>query len=101
MPGLVAMHWLYGSRGAPSTVPPRPPVRGLRLGTTVWAASYAELIPLGAWPSRAPSQPWSASGLPCAVVFDSLADKLQGALGDLRKKGKLDEESISRAMREI
>ncbi len=39
--------------------------------------------------------------LPCAVVFDSLADKLQGALGDLRKKGKLDEEAISRAMREI
>jgi signal recognition particle subunit SRP54 len=34
-------------------------------------------------------------------VFDSLADKLQGALGDLRKQGKLDEESISRAMREI
>jgi signal recognition particle subunit SRP54 len=34
-------------------------------------------------------------------VFDSLADKLQGVLGDLRKKGKLDEESISRAMREI
>jgi signal recognition particle subunit SRP54 len=34
-------------------------------------------------------------------VFDSLADKLQGALGDLRKKGRLDEESISRAMREI
>jgi signal recognition particle subunit SRP54 len=39
--------------------------------------------------------------LPCAVVFDSLADKLQSALGDLRKKGKLDEEAISRAMREI
>jgi signal recognition particle subunit SRP54 len=34
-------------------------------------------------------------------MFDSLADKLQSALGDLRKKGKLDEESISRAMREI
>jgi signal recognition particle subunit SRP54 len=34
-------------------------------------------------------------------VFDSLSDKLQGALGDLRKKGKLDEESINRAMREI
>jgi len=34
-------------------------------------------------------------------MFDSLADKLQGALGDLRKKGRLDEESISRAMREI
>jgi signal recognition particle subunit SRP54 len=34
-------------------------------------------------------------------VFDSLSDKLQVALGDLRKKGRLDEESISRAMREI
>ena len=34
-------------------------------------------------------------------MFDSLSDRLQGALGDLRKKGRLDEESISRAMREI
>src|ERR671933_123061 len=34
-------------------------------------------------------------------MFDSLADKLQSALGDLRKKGRLDEESISKAMREI
>jgi signal recognition particle subunit SRP54 len=34
-------------------------------------------------------------------VFDTLSDKLQHALGDIRKKGRLDEESISRAMREI
>src|SRR5947207_9772578 len=34
-------------------------------------------------------------------VFDTLSDRLQGALGDLRKRGRLDEESISRAMREI
>jgi signal recognition particle subunit SRP54 len=34
-------------------------------------------------------------------VFDSLSDKLQGALGDLRRRGTLDEESIGRAMREI
>ena len=34
-------------------------------------------------------------------MFDTLSDRLQSALGDLRKKGKLDEESISRAMREI
>jgi signal recognition particle subunit SRP54 len=34
-------------------------------------------------------------------VFDALSDKLQSALGDLRKQGKLDDESISRAMREI
>jgi signal recognition particle subunit SRP54 len=34
-------------------------------------------------------------------VFDALSDRLQSALGDLRKRGKLDEEQISRAMREI
>ncbi|HEY2327387.1 MAG TPA: signal recognition particle protein [Gaiellaceae bacterium] len=34
-------------------------------------------------------------------MFDSLSDKLQGALGDLRKRGVLDEEAISTAMREI
>src|SRR5881275_2193974 len=34
-------------------------------------------------------------------MFDALADKLQSALGDLRGRGKLDEEAISRAMREI
>jgi len=34
-------------------------------------------------------------------VFDALSDKLQHALGDLRSRGKLDEEAISRAMREI
>jgi signal recognition particle subunit SRP54 len=34
-------------------------------------------------------------------VFDTLSDRLQGALGDLRKRGKLDEEAISRAMREV
>jgi signal recognition particle subunit SRP54 len=36
-----------------------------------------------------------------AAVFDALSDRLQTALGDLRGKGKLDEEAISRAMREI
>jgi signal recognition particle subunit SRP54 len=34
-------------------------------------------------------------------VFDTLSDRLQGALGDLRKRGRLDDESISRAMREV
>src|SRR3954452_657609 len=34
-------------------------------------------------------------------MFDTLADKLQGVLGDLGKKGRLDEEAVSRAMREI
>jgi signal recognition particle subunit SRP54 len=34
-------------------------------------------------------------------VFDALSDKLQSALGDLRGRGTLDDEAISRAMREI
>jgi signal recognition particle subunit SRP54 len=34
-------------------------------------------------------------------VFDTLSEKLQSALGDLRGRGVLDEEAISRAMREV
>jgi signal recognition particle subunit SRP54 len=34
-------------------------------------------------------------------VFDTLSDRLQAAFGDLRKRGRLDEEAISRAMREV
>ncbi|MBA2569107.1 MAG: signal recognition particle protein [Actinobacteria bacterium] len=36
-----------------------------------------------------------------ALVFDALADRLQNALGEVRGRGKLDEESVSKAMREI
>ena len=34
-------------------------------------------------------------------MFETLADKLQATLGDLRGRGRLDDETISRAMREI
>ncbi len=34
-------------------------------------------------------------------MFDTLSDKLQGALGDLRSRGVLTDEDLSRAMREI
>ncbi|HEY7196224.1 MAG TPA: signal recognition particle protein [Gaiellaceae bacterium] len=34
-------------------------------------------------------------------MFDTLADKLQASLGDLRSRGRLSEEDLSRAMREI
>jgi signal recognition particle subunit SRP54 len=34
-------------------------------------------------------------------VFDTLSDRLQAALGGLRGKGRLDEETVSKAMREI
>jgi signal recognition particle subunit SRP54 len=36
-----------------------------------------------------------------AGVFDTLSDRLKGALGDLRKGRRLDDETISKAMREI
>ena len=35
------------------------------------------------------------------ALFDTLADKLQSALGDLRGRGVLDDEAVSRAMREV
>src|SRR5436190_22826487 len=34
-------------------------------------------------------------------MFDTLSDKLQHTLGDLRGRGRLDEETVSKAMREI
>ena len=34
-------------------------------------------------------------------MFDTLSDKLQSVLGDLRSRGTLDEDAISKAMREI
>ena len=37
----------------------------------------------------------------CPAVFDTLSDKLQSTLGGLGRSGRLDEEAISKAMREI
>src|SRR5262245_58049730 len=34
-------------------------------------------------------------------MFDTLSDKLQATLGGLGRSGKLDEESVSKAMREV
>jgi signal recognition particle subunit SRP54 len=51
-------------------------------------------------PPRASPTP-KRSPLDWAAVFDTLSDRLQSALGDLRKRGRMDEESISRAMREV
>ena len=34
-------------------------------------------------------------------MFDTLSERLQGALGDLRKRGRLDDEAVARVMREI
>ncbi|MGZ4400750.1 MAG: signal recognition particle receptor subunit alpha, partial [Gaiellaceae bacterium] len=34
-------------------------------------------------------------------MLDTLSERLQGTLGELRKRGRLDEEAISQAMREI
>src|SRR5215471_809129 len=50
---------------------------------------------------RARRSTLQAVRLPWRPMFDALSDKLQSALGDLRGRGVLDEETISRAMREI
>ena len=34
-------------------------------------------------------------------MFDTLSDRIQGALGGLRGRGRLDEEAVSKAMREV
>jgi signal recognition particle subunit SRP54 len=43
----------------------------------------------------------AVSHLHCTAVFDTLSDRLQGALGGLRGQVRLDEESVSKAMREV
>lgn len=40
-------------------------------------------------------------GIYTSLVFDALADRLQAALGGLDRKGRLDEETIQKAMREV
>jgi hypothetical protein len=48
-----AVHWLYGLTWglaygvAARSLRPGPVAGGIGLGTTVWAAAYAELVPLG------------------------------------------------------
>ncbi len=42
-----------------------------------------------------------SAALHCRAVFDTLSDRLQGALGDLRGRARLDDETVSKAMREV
>ena len=50
---------------------------------------------------HAPSLGARRLGVHCPAVFDTLSDKLQATLGGLGRSGRLDEEAISKAMREI
>ena len=50
---------------------------------------------------HAPSLGARTLGVHCRAVFDTLSDKLQATLGGLGRSGHLDEEAISKAMREI
>ncbi len=50
---------------------------------------------------HAPSLGARRLGVHCRAVFDTLSDKLQATLGGLGRSGSLDEEAISKAMREI
>ena len=44
---------------------------------------------------------WSPPVILNPAVFDTLSDKLQSVLSDVRSRGKLSEEDVNRAMREI
>jgi signal recognition particle subunit SRP54 len=59
----------------------------------VLVVGHARILPDAGPPSR---RQYTAR-----LVFDALSDRLGATLGDLRKRGTLDEEAISRAMREI
>ncbi|HEY3829262.1 MAG TPA: signal recognition particle protein [Solirubrobacteraceae bacterium] len=54
-------------------------------------------------PARPPRAilPASAEGRAAGIVFDSLAEKLQATLAEVRQRGTLTEQDIDRAMREI
>ena len=48
-----------------------------------------------------PAEPLHGASLHWAGVFDTLGERIQGALGGLGKGGKLDDDAVSKAMREI
>src|SRR5438105_551286 len=66
--------------------------------TTLATSAISAPFRVGGTRRRYPSQGRQYTSPP---MFDTLSDKLQAALGDLRGRGRLDEEAISRAMREI
>ncbi len=51
--------------------------------------------------AHGPSLGAESLGVHCRAVFDTLSDKLQATLGGIGRSGSLDEEAVSRAMREI
>src|SRR3712207_197379 len=50
------------------------------------------------WPGPAVGGPCRAS---LGGMFDTLSERLQGALGDVRSRGKLTEDDVSKAMRQV
>ena len=56
---------------------------------------------VGARPRTSTGRDCEGLGVHCPAVFDTLSDKLQATLGGLGRGGRLDEDAISKAMREI
>ncbi len=69
----------------------------------VGAGPQVERVPFLCCPNRRIHVQRGRKSGPYTVrpVFDTLSDRLQSALGDLRGRGRLDDEAISKAMREI
>jgi signal recognition particle subunit SRP54 len=97
--------------GVPGVTGPRVLGRAPRPGVPGHRACSAELRAPGvrASPARGalPEEPSGDERPPAGgaytvrPVFDALSDKLQHVLGDLRGRGRLDDETVSKAMREI
>src|SRR5581483_1178902 len=80
-----------GSAGAgrtPTRARPATPIRSRRASTAAPSSTKG-------LPRRAPSR------LSWPGMFDQLSDRLQGVLTDVRSRGKLSEEDVNKALREV
>ena len=87
-----------GSRRSPSTVDSTTSAK--RIVTVFRSSCTSQRV-------SATAMALSSAGAPAtrlytaAIVFDTLSDKLQASLSGLGRGGRLDEESVSKAMREV
>jgi signal recognition particle subunit SRP54 len=77
------------------------PRRALHVGEEERHRPGRERTALAARGVHGPSLGGTGLGVHFLAVFDTLSDKLQATLGGLGRSGSLDEEAVSKAMREI
>ena len=60
----------------------------------VWTKFRPRVVPVGRPSGRAVALSWTA-------MFDQLSERLQGVLSDVRSRGKLSEDDVNKALREV